>query len=127
MNQRQLDWLLGQGIALDSLINPCAVTATNDALHFSDYDTYWNPKTGQFISDEWCLGDPHYRLSTEPIVIRLNPLDWLKNRRCGIVVIRWESLFHMLWDADHIAVPAELRAKYDKYMQPPRLPKVTTL
>lgn len=124
MNQRQLDWLLGQGITISALTNPYAVQCTADSLYFSDPDIHWNPKTGQYIAADWCLGDPFDRLSDEPVTIHETPLHWLRASRNGIVVIRWECLFPMLFDVPAVSVPASLRDKYIKHMQPARLPEV---
>lgn len=125
MNQRQLDWLLGQGISIDALINPVAVDATDDALHFPDYDTFWNPKTGQFISSQWCLGDQYDRLSDDPLVIHETPIHWLRASRHGIVIIDWSRIFEMLRDEPDISCPGSLKQKYVKFMRPQRTPRVS--
>ena len=53
-----------------------------------------------------------------------SPLDWLRARRDGIVVLDWTRAFDRLRDAPRIAIAEELLPLYRRHMKPARMPEL---
>lgn len=56
--------------------------------------------------------------------IFVDPLDWLRAKRDGIVVLDWTRAFDRLRDAPRIALAESLVPKYERYMRPAHMPKL---
>lgn len=128
MNQKQLDWLLKtERVPVDALMHPsCVEINATGALYFYEDDVSWHPKTKIFTGGP-ILGDlDGHNPRVGPLTLHETPLHWLRDRRRGIVVITWPSIFDYLRDVPQIAVPASLREQYDQFMRPLRMPEVIT-
>ena len=56
-----------------------------------------------------------------------DPLDWLRSRRDGIVVLDWTRAFDRLRDAPRIALAENLLQSYRRYMRPAHLPELSII
>ncbi len=131
MTTKQITWLTKRGVTIQQITEPMPLLATEKALYFQNEDTFWRPNSGSLVSmnGDWCLGDMWNRLSADmtegPLVIHETPLEWLKNDRLGIVVIKWDRLFAQLSEcAPRVSLPAALVEKYTEWMKPANLPKI---
>lgn len=56
-----------------------------------------------------------------------DPMDWLRARRDGIVVLDWTRAFDNLRDAPRIALAESLLPLYRRHMRPARLPELSII
>ena len=56
-----------------------------------------------------------------------DPLDWLRSRRDGIVVLDWTRAFDRLRDAPRIALAESLLPLYRRHMRPAHLPELSII
>jgi hypothetical protein len=56
-----------------------------------------------------------------------DPLDWLRSRRDGIVVLDWTRAFDRLRDAPRIALAENLLPLYRRHMRPAHLPELSII
>lgn len=93
---------------------------------------FWNPASGQLLDwngKSFALGeDVIEEATTFAIGYSLNifadPVSWLRSGCDGIVVMDWSQAFDRLRYAPRVAVEASILQKYQKSMQPQRMPKV---
>lgn len=96
---------------------------------------FWQPKTGEIataFNRAFALGeDVIYNPGTYSFDCHLNifsdPLDWLRNRCDGCVVLDWSRAFDRLRDAPRIAISEDLLFLYKRHMRPPHLPEVSVI
>ncbi|PKA39651.1 hypothetical protein CWR43_30770 [Rhizobium sullae] len=150
--QEHLDWLLQAGVPLRALSKPAPIRLAHgyralDGLFDEDpsgpawivfpetHDCiYWQPRSGELASwnGAFALGEEAicnagtYSLD-RCLNIFSNPLDWLRYRRDGIVVLNWRFAFDHLRDAPRIAVAESLLPVFEQHMQPRRMPAVFVL
>lgn len=94
---------------------------------------FWQPKTGEIataLNRAFALGeDAIYNAGTYSFDCSLNifsgPLDWLRSRCDGCVVIHWDRAFDRLQDAPRIAISEDLLFLYKRHMRPPHMPEVS--
>ena len=56
-----------------------------------------------------------------------DPMDWLRSRRDGIVVLDWTRAFDRLRDAPRIALAESLLPLYRRHMRPAHLPELSII
>jgi hypothetical protein len=56
-----------------------------------------------------------------------DPMDWLRSRRDGIVVLDWTRAFDRLRDAPRIALAESLLPIYRRHMRPAHLPELSII
>lgn len=96
---------------------------------------FWSPRTGEIataFNRAFALGEEAiYDASTYSFDCHLNifsdPLDWLRNRCDGCVVLDWRRAFDRLRDAPRIAISEDLLFLYKRHMRPPHLPEVSVI
>lgn len=131
LTQPQIDWFLKQGVTMEALTHPDAVTRAEDStVYFPGESIWWDIKTGK-LDGGFCLGRSQiYEAGTyaldAALVIHADPLAWLRAGRRGICVADWSQAFEHLRTAPRITVPASLLETYKKHMRPVRMPVVTT-
>jgi hypothetical protein len=101
-------------------------------LAFCEVDdvVFWQPNTGELATwngRAFALGEEAiYDASTYAfdchLKIYLEPLDWLRCRCDGIVVLDWTRAFDRLRDCPRIAVEESLLPLYRRHMRPCRMP-----
>jgi hypothetical protein len=149
----QFFWLHRAGVPLDVLTSLMPLRfamgrRANDGIFEDDQggnaflvfeepeDTiFWQPKTGTLASAlnrAFALGeDVIYNAGTYSfgghLSIYNSPLDWLRNRCDGCVVVHWNRAFDRLRDAPRIAISAELLPVYRRHMRPARLPVLSVI
>lgn len=152
LRQVHIDWLIKRGVSPNAMINPTIIgvargTRASDGLFEPDpngsewlvfaeeTDTVlWRPATGEIATDNgsaFALGgddirNPGVTALGGWLSIHLSPLEWLRNERRGIFVIRWEWAHEQLRDVARIALPAELLNVYIKAMTP-RMPELAVI
>lgn len=149
----QYNWLLAEGAPADVLarLSPIRVArgvqagdglfeenaAGQSFLAFPEAEdiVFWQPRTGEMASfngrafalGEDAIGNP----ATYSFDCRLNilpdPLEWLRWRQDGIVVLDWTRAWSRLQDAPRIAVHERAIFQYRRHMQPPRAPDTVVL
>lgn len=96
---------------------------------------YWSPRSGALataVNRAFALGEenihyaPTYALGAS-LAIHATPLEWLRDRCRGIVVLDWSQAFDRLRDAPRIAITSALMDTYKKHMRPVRMPVVSVL
>lgn len=96
---------------------------------------FWQPRTGEVaraLNRAFALGEEAiYNPGTYSFDCNLNifssPLDWLRNRCDGCVVIDWHRAFDRLRDAPRVAISEDLLFLYKRHMRPPQLPEVSVI
>lgn len=96
---------------------------------------FWNRATGELASwdsrtfalGEAVIDNPATLAFGCSLNIFDNPLDWLRAKRDGIVIIDWRQAFDRLRDLPRVAVAECLLPTYDKHMRPTHLPKVSVI
>jgi len=88
----------------------------------------WQPRTGELTSlwgDPFALGEDVLVGATETweMVLFSSPLEWLRHRGRGIVVLDWSRAFQQLSVVRHVNVPECLLPRYQAAMSRP-MPKV---
>jgi hypothetical protein len=150
LEQAQIDWLLSNGVTIPAMIHPQAILLargvkahdgrfeeTPDGLpclvfEEAEDEVFWQPRTGEFATSEgraFALGEETiYDPCTYAFDCNLNifasPLDWLRAKRDGCVVLDWSHPFDRLRDCPRIAVPENLLLEYRRHMKPPRMPEL---
>jgi hypothetical protein len=150
-----MDLLLRTGVDIMSLARPWAMKvahghAAQDGLFEPDASrdrwfafeetevddvVFWHWPTGELTT--WCasafaLGEEVIEeAATYSFDCSLNifdsPLDWLRARRDGIVVLDWARAFDRLRDVPRIALAESLLPLYRRHMRPARLPELFIL
>lgn len=149
----QFDWLRRSGVPVEALIalmplrHAIGVRAEDghfdpdrsgaDFLVFEQPGdlVFWQPRTGELAT--WCgrafaLGEDQITDATtyafdKRLNIYASPLDWLRARCSGIVVVDWPKSFDRLRDAPRIALAETVAPQYRRYMKPARLPDVVVV
>jgi hypothetical protein len=96
---------------------------------------FWQPRAGKLATwngRAFALGeDAIYNPGTYAFDCNLSvfsdPLEWMRSRCDGIVVLDWSRAFDRLRDCPRIAVAEPLLFQYRRAMKPPRLPDVLVL
>jgi len=96
---------------------------------------FWQPRSGKLATwngRAFALGeDAIYNPGTFAFDCHLSifsdPLEWLRSRCDGCVVLDWSRAFDRLRDCPRIAVAEPLLFQYRRAMKPPRLPDVLVL
>ena len=101
----------------------------------SDDAVLWCPATGSVAT--WCgrafalgednVANPGTYAFDNALHIYADPLDWLRDRGRGIVIVRWDLAFDMLRDVPRVAVVERLLPLYRRHMQPSCLPELSVL
>lgn len=143
-SQRELDWLLAQGVSVMSMVRPCPMmiakgTIAADGLfeHADEGDrwlafqeaediVFWQPRLCATTS--WCgrafavgedvIDDPATYAFDCALNIFASPLDWLRAGRDGIVVLDWPRAFDQRRDAPRIAIAESVLPLYRRHMKP---------
>jgi len=151
--QRHIDLLKANGVAIPAMIWPDPIRRARggkveggffldvvddeigeDWLAFgtSNDIIYWYPKTGElataygraFALGEELITDAFTYSFDGSLVIYADPLEWLRNNRKGIVIVKWEWAFDRLRDCPRIAIPEDLVEIYQQHMQPRQMPQL---
>lgn len=95
----------------------------------------WSPRTGELAT--WCgrafaLGEDNIAAAMTYafdcyLHIYADPLEWLRDKGRGIVVLDWSRAFDMLRHAPRVAVTESLLPTYRKAMTPQRMPELAVL
>lgn len=151
-SQSELDWLMKADVAIGTLVEPvpmqvAAGYVAHDGLFepdasgyrwlaFEDPDAddivFWQPRRrlmACWTGRAFALGqDVVDRAATCSFDGTLNifddPLDWLRARRDGIVVLDWSQAFDRLRDTTSIAIAETLLPTYRRFMKPSRMPQL---
>lgn len=152
-SQADLDWLIREGVSTAAMVQPSTMmiaTGTMAAdglfehdengdrwLAFEEADdfVFWQPRRNQlatYANRAFALGEAAIdNTGTYAFDCALNifasPLDWLRARRDGIVVLDWGFAFDRLRDAPRIAIAETLLPLYRRHMKPARMPAVTII
>ncbi|PBC00942.1 hypothetical protein CK220_28590 [Mesorhizobium sp. WSM3860] len=152
INEQQFDWLLSQGVSVPTIVRPSMIKAATgtkapDGLFEptpagaswlvveTEQDlVFWNPKTNVFATDfgnAFALGEEMIGAAATysfdcALNIYSHPMDWLRAKRDGIVVLpdQWYRAFDRLRDAPRIALAESLLPIYRRHMRPARLPEL---
>lgn len=149
-HQQHIDWLLKNGVTVPAMVNPLAILlargerlangrfeAIETGPHWFVFDepediVFWQPRTGQLATYEgraFALGeDAIHNPATFSFDGHLNifsdPLDWLRAKRDGIVVLDWTRAFDWLRDCPRVSVDEKVLPLYKRHMHPPQLPEL---
>jgi hypothetical protein len=101
----------------------------------ADDIVFWQRQTGRLATwsgRAFALGQPAIdEAATYSFDCSLNifddPLDWLRSRRDGIVVLDWTRAFDRLRDAPRIALAERLLPIYRRHMRPAHLPELSII
>lgn len=93
---------------------------------------FWQSETGRlttwagraFALGEDIIDQPATYCFDCALNIFADPLNWLRAKRDGIVVIDWSRAFDRLRDVPRIAIAESLLPLYRRHMKPARLPDV---
>jgi len=149
----QLDWLGAQGVPEDVLLALLPLRCARghvaqDGRFDIDEDgqaflvfpeaqdvVFWQPRTG--VLGTWngrafALGEDLIEdAATYALGGRLNllpsPLEWLRKRFDGIVVIDWQRCWSRLHTAPRVLIHEDVLLHYKRHMRPPRGPDVRVL
>jgi hypothetical protein len=96
---------------------------------------YWQPQSGKlatwngraFALGEEAISNPGTFSFDCALNLFETPLEWLRNRCDGCVVLDWSRAFDRLRDCPRIAVAENLLFIYNRHMKPPHLPDVLVL
>jgi len=88
---------------------------------------YWQPRTGAlatwngraFALGDDAIGNPGTYSFDCHLNLFADPLDWLRAKRDGIVVLDWSRAYSRLQDCPRIAVTESLVFQYRRHMKPP--------
>lgn len=149
----RFDWLLKAGVPVETLIalTPLRIATGHRAedgifeddeagagfLVFEEAEDviFWQPRTGEIataFNRAFALGEEAiYNPGTYAFDCRLSilssPLNWLRNRCDGCVVLDWRRAFDRLRDAPRVAISEDLLFLYKRHMRPPHLPEVSVI
>lgn len=149
----QFSWLMSQGIPAPLLIefmDMRVVRGVRAADGYFDLDpegdgfiafdegddyVFWSPVSGELATwhgRAFALGEDNiinagtYAFDNY-LTIHPSPIEWLRDRCRGIVVLNWNLAFDMLRDAPRIAVSEELLPIYRQHMKPRHTPELAVL
>lgn len=151
LSQADLDWLIREGVSTAAMVQPSAMMIATgsmaaDRLFEHDEDgerwlafeeaedfVFWQPRRGTiatyanraFALGEDAIDNPGTYAFDCALNIFASPLDWLRVRRDGIVVLDWNRAFDRLRDAPRIAIAEPLLPLYRRHMKPARMPEVS--
>lgn len=127
------------GIAGDGLFEPHAAGQRWCAFAQGDQDeiVFWHRTSGAMTSwtsrcfalGEQIIGDPATFSFDCALNIFADPIDWLRARRDGIVILpdRWSDAFDRLRDCPRIALAERLLPLYRRHMKPSHMPELTVI
>ncbi|TIS63882.1 hypothetical protein [Mesorhizobium sp.] len=155
LGEQELNWLLSVGVPVPTIVRPTFIkvatgTKARDGLfeptlagdrwlvvETEEDLVFWNPRSNMFATDvahAFALGD---EMITAPgtysfdcaLNIFAHPLDWLRRKRDGIVVLpdQWHRAFEQLRDAPRIALAESLLPHYRRHMRPSRMPELLVM
>jgi hypothetical protein len=135
----QVCWLVDQGMPRDFVPAVAQLRVVGDAIAFyeetSDDVILWRPRSGTLSSMEgraFALGEDAignaatYAFDTF-LAVHAEPMDWLRDRGRGIVVLRWDLAFDMLRHAPRVAVEEAVLPLYRHHMLPPHVPELSVI
>ena len=149
-------WLLKVGVPPETLAsmsaqNPlCVATGRRRAEGLFDDDeggqpflvfeepddmVFWQPRTGEiatafgnsFALGEAAVDDPGTYAFDNHLNLFGTPLDWLRARCNGCVVLNWSRAFAHLRHAPRIAVSEDVLFLYRRHMKPTRMPETLVI
>ncbi|RVO82093.1 hypothetical protein CN084_04600 [Sinorhizobium medicae] len=152
-SQQHIDWLLDCGVPLEALTRPPLVlfargVMAHDGCFENDADgeawlvfpeatdcIFWQPRSGAVA----CWNGRCFALGEDVIHaaatygfggclnVFANPLDWLRAKRDGIVILNWNLTFNRLRDCPRIAIAETLVNTLERHLKPPRVPEIFVL
>ena len=156
-SQADLDWFRRTGIDAMTLATPTAMQVTrgfvaHDGLFEHDaagdvwfaFDeftaddvVFWHRHTGRLASwsgrvfalGQVIIEEPATYSFDCALNIFADPMDWLRSRRDGIVVLpnRWSAAFDRLRDCPRIAIAENLLPLYRHHMKPAWIPELLVI
>lgn len=149
LRQAHINWLIKAGVPPAAIVTPTPInlargTRANDGIldHAQDGPLwfafeeekdliYWRPSTGEVATEcgaAFALGqdnimNPGVTALGSWLKVHASPLDWLRDSRRGIVVLKWHWTFEQLRDVQRIAVHEDVLQLYRKHMRP-KLPEL---
>lgn len=146
-------WLLKAGVPVETLIalTPLRIATGRRAedgifeddaagtgfLVFEEPEDviFWQPRTGEiattfnraFALGQEAIDNPGSYSFDSNLNIFSDPLDWLRNRCDGCVVLDWRRAFDRLRDCPRIAISEDLLFLYRRHMQPSHMPSVSVI
>lgn len=150
LSETEVDWLLKKDVPLAALQEPTPImTAGGRRLKAGNFEPnpegrkwlvfeqehdliFWQPATGEIASEtgrafalgEENLQNPWATALDRYLNVFADPIEWLRDGRRGIVIIKWKDAFDYLRDCAAIAVPEILLSKYRRFMRPPYMPRL---
>ncbi|MCH4554852.1 hypothetical protein [Mesorhizobium jarvisii] len=147
-HQQHIDWLIKSGVPVRAMYHPrCVLLAQGErakngtfqalengvfwfVFEESEDVVFWQPRIGQLATHEgraFALGEdainnPATYSYDGHLNIFSDPLDWLRAKRDGIVVLDWTRAFDRLRDCPRISVDEKALTLYKRHMHPPQLP-----
>jgi hypothetical protein len=141
-----MDWIKSQGVSTNALTTPIGFwqtkgTRANDGYFEEENEgqqwlifpqngdtIFWQPETNQYATWSghafalwehviWNVGTYAF---DHALNIYANPIDWLLNKRDGIVVFNWDRAYYSLRDCPRISLPESLIETYEQAMKPAR-------
>lgn len=107
-------WLVESGVPPDFVPAMTQLRVTNGSIAFfeetSDDLVLWHPQTGAvnslagraFALGEDNIGNAATYAFDNYLAVHADPLEWLRDRSRGIVVLRWELAFDLLHGAPRL-------------------------
>ena len=150
LTQAQIDWLIGNGVTIPAMIRPQAILLAKGVkahdgrfeensngqswLMFEEAEdeVYWQPRTGELSTYEgraFALGEdaicnPGTYAFDCDLNVFADPLDWLRSKRDGCVIIDWQRCWSRLHDVPRVAVDESLLPQFKQAMKPPGGPEI---
>jgi len=150
---QQYAWLLSQGVPPTFMVTLSDLPVVRGAVvedRYFDLDTngqrflvfeenddivFWSPAGGELATwhnRAFALGADNIVAATTYtfdgyLTIHASPLDWLRDRCQGIVVLNWNLAFDLLRDAPRVAVAETILPLYREHMKPSHLPALSVL
>lgn len=142
LNQLQIDWLISQRVstsAICSAAHPCLKRSADGIVfliqdHAGPIDcATWSLRDGGkttlltgagFALGEEHINNPGLYSFDGSLQMHESPLDWLRERRDGIVVLDWSRVFDRFRHCPRITVPESLLGRYRQSMKPPHMPEL---
>ncbi|WP_095087624.1 hypothetical protein [Mesorhizobium sophorae] len=152
-HQCHIDWLIKNGVTTMAMVNPEAMLLAQGErapdgrfepeengmfwFVFEELDdvVFWHPRSNRLATLDgraFALGqDAIWNASTYSFDGHLNifsdPLDWLRAKRDGCVVLDWTRAFDRLAGAPRVSVDEKVLFLYRRHMHPPQLPELYVL
>jgi hypothetical protein len=149
-SQTEISWFIRQGVSTTAMVRPIAMmvavgSRASDGLFdnsnggerwlaFEQEDdwVFWQPRHGAFatyVGRAFALGEdiidnPGTYSFDCALNIFSDPLDWLRAKRDGIVVLDWARAFDRLRDLPRMAIIETLLPLYRRHMQPRHTPEL---